>query len=459
VVGAVDRPVDLLLESLLDRSALGAVAAGGAEPRFALLRTARRYAAEKLTDSGERPDTYRRLAGWVRATAEADPEPLAGPDREAAVAAVRWLLDDGEHAAAVAVLDRLAPQWLLSPAGPQARLLVREAVTACEAAGDRATGAAAHRLSGVLAAAQGEADGAVAALRRSVALHRELGDGAGAARSLTHLGRVAAGSGDTGRARQALREAVELAAEADDGASRARALGHLADALAADGDTATAAQRAEEAVLIWARLGDRVELARARTLLAALSAARSDHPRALELGQAALRVQWELGDRPGLPATLEVFAELAATNCTGLHHQSAVLLGAAAALRDLTRTPPTARERTANGRVSRRLATALGPAALRSATAQGRRADLTDVVAAALAARPPKAPAPAGGTGPLTPREREVADLIARGMTNRQIARQLGIAEWTAVNHVRHIMRKLECPSRIHVARWMGRQD
>ena len=37
--------------------------------------------------------------------------------------------------------------------------------------------------------------------------------------------------------------------------------------------------------------------------------------------------------------------------------------------------------------------------------------------------------------------------------------RRLGIAEWTAVNHVRHIMRKLECPSRIHVARWMGGQD
>ena len=80
---------------------------------------------------------------------------------------------------------------------------------------------------------------------------------------------------------------------------------------------------------------------------AALAAARSDHPRALELAQAALRAQWELPDRAGLPATLEVFAELAATDCTGLHHQSAVLLGAAAALRDLTRTPPTPRERAA----------------------------------------------------------------------------------------------------------------
>ncbi|HST67819.1 MAG TPA: LuxR C-terminal-related transcriptional regulator [Mycobacteriales bacterium] len=438
VAGPVDRPADLLLESLLDRSALSPVP--GTEPRFALLRTARRYAAERLAESGELAETYRRLAGWVRT---ADPE---APDRETAVAAVRWLLGDGDRAAAVAVLDRL-PAVAEEP-------LVQEVLRACEAAGDLAAAAAAHRLAGRLAAARGETGGAVTSLRRSLALHRELGDGAGAARSLTQLGRVAARTGDTGRAAQALREAVELATA--DPATRALALGHLADALAADGDTTGAAQRAEEAVRLWTVLGDRRELARARALLAALAAARSDHPRALELAQTALRAQWELPDRAGLPATLEVFAELAATDCTGLHHQSAVLLGAAAALRDLTRTPPTPRERAAAARTTRRLSTALGPAALRSGTAQGRRADLAAVVGAALAARPAAAPPV---TSPLTPREREVADLVARGLTNRQIARQLGIAEWTAVNHVRHIMRKLECPSRIHVARWMGRQD
>jgi DNA-binding CsgD family transcriptional regulator len=67
--------------------------------------------------------------------------------------------------------------------------------------------------------------------------------------------------------------------------------------------------------------------------------------------------------------------------------------------------------------------------------------------------------APDGALNPLTPREREVAELVAGGLTNREIARRLGIAEWTAVNHVRKIMRKLACTSRVQVASWMSKQD
>jgi predicted ATPase/DNA-binding CsgD family transcriptional regulator len=53
----------------------------------------------------------------------------------------------------------------------------------------------------------------------------------------------------------------------------------------------------------------------------------------------------------------------------------------------------------------------------------------------------------------LTKRELEVALLVARGLTNRVIAHKLGIAEWTVVNHLRKVMRKLECQSRVHVTR------
>ncbi|ALG09332.1 hypothetical protein AOZ06_22635 [Kibdelosporangium phytohabitans] len=60
---------------------------------------------------------------------------------------------------------------------------------------------------------------------------------------------------------------------------------------------------------------------------------------------------------------------------------------------------------------------------------------------------------------PLTNREFEVAKLVACGMTNREVARNLGIAEWTAVNHLRKIMRKLECSSRVQVASWMTTLD
>jgi DNA-binding NarL/FixJ family response regulator len=58
----------------------------------------------------------------------------------------------------------------------------------------------------------------------------------------------------------------------------------------------------------------------------------------------------------------------------------------------------------------------------------------------------------------LTARELEVAELIARGLTNRQIAGELVITPWTAASHVVHILRKLGFRSRAQVADWVGMQ-
>jgi DNA-binding CsgD family transcriptional regulator len=56
--------------------------------------------------------------------------------------------------------------------------------------------------------------------------------------------------------------------------------------------------------------------------------------------------------------------------------------------------------------------------------------------------------------GPLTRREREIAGLIARGLTNRQIAAALHISERTAENHVQHILAKLGLHTRTQIAAW-----
>jgi non-specific serine/threonine protein kinase len=61
------------------------------------------------------------------------------------------------------------------------------------------------------------------------------------------------------------------------------------------------------------------------------------------------------------------------------------------------------------------------------------------------------------GATPLTRREREVAILAARGLTNRQIADALVITEKTAEAHVGHILGKLELSSRAQVAAWAVR--
>ncbi len=58
---------------------------------------------------------------------------------------------------------------------------------------------------------------------------------------------------------------------------------------------------------------------------------------------------------------------------------------------------------------------------------------------------------------PLSPREREVLALIARGLTNRQIAETLVISEHTARNHVTSILDKLGLSRRAEAAAYAAR--
>ena len=55
---------------------------------------------------------------------------------------------------------------------------------------------------------------------------------------------------------------------------------------------------------------------------------------------------------------------------------------------------------------------------------------------------------------PLTRRELEVAELVAQGLTNRQIAERLYLSARTAQNHVQHILDKLGLPNRSQIAVW-----
>ncbi|RXZ77834.1 DNA-binding response regulator [Paenibacillaceae bacterium] len=64
---------------------------------------------------------------------------------------------------------------------------------------------------------------------------------------------------------------------------------------------------------------------------------------------------------------------------------------------------------------------------------------------------------------PLTMREREILSLVAKGLSNRDIASQLAISEHTVKNHLKNILHKLHMENRVQLARyvyeqgWMGK--
>ena len=64
-------------------------------------------------------------------------------------------------------------------------------------------------------------------------------------------------------------------------------------------------------------------------------------------------------------------------------------------------------------------------------------------------------PQPSRQASPLTRRETEVAVLVARGLTNRQVANELVISEGTVSVHLEHIFSKLAFRSRAQLAVWV----
>ena len=85
-----------------------------------------------------------------------------------------------------------------------------------------------------------------------------------------------------------------------------------------------------------------------------------------------------------------------------------------------------------------------GPASAAADTAPGQPASRMLPTAGALSADDP--------IHQLSPREREILALIAKGDSNKHIARTLDIAETTVKIHVQHILRKLGLTNRVHAA-------
>ena len=99
---------------------------------------------------------------------------------------------------------------------------------------------------------------------------------------------------------------------------------------------------------------------------------------------------------------------------------------------------------------------ALGDTAYQAAFARGEQMSLDEAIADALdEPRQSAAPEPVADLTPLTRREREIAAMLAQGLSNTEIASKLVISRRTAESHVAHILTKLELKNRTQVAAWL----
>ncbi|MET9960292.1 LuxR C-terminal-related transcriptional regulator [Streptomyces sp. NPDC006326] len=467
-LGRSDGPA---LDTLLDRGLLRLVGEDHADARYAVpepvrshLRGVQEDAGRAGTAADDHADRYARLAASAasRLTGTDQARWLAVHSAEApnVQAALDRLWTRGDRAGAAAMAVACGEPWLA-----QGRL--RPGLGWCDRlleAGGLPDPVAARLadLSGVLAAALGDAPDAVRRHRSALALCKPLGDRRHTAQVTAHLGAALLAAGDPQGALAALEPAAAALEAVGAAGPAARAGTALAATLHALGRDRRAAQALEGAVGALRWVGDDRGLAEALRLSAALTG--GDDPDAADaLLREGLRRCREIGERTVLPLVLEEFA-LHVLRVTPAQQPRVVrLLAASAALREGlgARAPQeheSAVEQARKGVLSR-----LGWTAYSTAWAEGWALGPAEAVLEALsspapAARTDSSAARASGEAPrtLTPRQVQVAMLVAEGLTNRQIAERLGLSEWTVVNHVRQIMRRLGCSSRIQVAWAIG---
>lgn len=338
--------------------------------------------------------------------------------------------------------------------------------------------------------------------QESLELFQRTGDRRNIALPLKDLGLIASQRGDDATALPLYNASLASSHAIEDTWHIADTLLRLGDLARRRGDLVEAQERYSEALEGWRRMGARGGEAETLTCLGHAALEQRDLPSARRYYQESLALQpasasprviaslhyslgqvaWHTGEAaaaedayrtslelnaqadylPGVGDCLLGLAELAAFGRAAT--RAALLLGAAASLRDLPRGFMPLADHTSVARTTRAVAELLAPAELAARSAEGRA--LTVEQALALARQPtaveplpppPQRP-PASATAALlqlglTAREAEVLLLVSDGLTDQQVATTLVVSIRTVQSHLRTIFSKLGCSTRTAAAR------
>jgi non-specific serine/threonine protein kinase len=442
------------LSRLVDKSLVAPEAARSGRTRYRMLETVRQYAAERLLDCGEAAEVRLRHADHCLDLAERavgyewQPGRTEWLERLEAEhvdlrAAIEWCRER-DPARCVRLVIALGWFWLTRDHLSEGRECLEEVLALGSLTPlDRA------RVEYPLARlASWQGDHAIA--RRlaedGLAIFEGLGEELQAGWTRNLLGTICGRAGDHAEGKAYLETVV---ATTGDDVLRADSLLWLGELQLQQSDPAGARQYLERSLAEAARQDARWQIAAAALFVGITDFLEGRQEPARRRAVASIQGFDQLGNRFGLCACLDLFAALALAGREP--GRSLRLCAAAARIRETIRAPLAPRwQELVASLVLAPAREALGERA-DGAWAEGSRMTLEEALACALAE-----PA-AAATGPLqlSRREGEVASLVARGLTNRQIAERLAIAERTVEGHLERIRGKLGMHSRTEIAVWV----
>jgi ATP/maltotriose-dependent transcriptional regulator MalT len=395
-----------------------------------------------------RPDRQAEGRAWFRRIL-AHPHPDSDPTRRGRVAV------------------GLAYMHLVQGDMADAARLAEDVCRIAEEADDDALAAIAASVRGRGLAFLGQSGAAEPVLRESIRRARRAGLDWILILSTLAIGDIALARGDVRAAEEAVHECVRIARPGADPWSRGIALNALGDVMRARGQVERAAAAYEEALVLFESLDPYRKYLPQGLLhnLGYVAHARGDLRRAARLFLDSADGYRAVGtDRRGM---VECAIGLARTAVSaGLPILAAQLFGSAEATLEQLGTLLTPANRVEYERGLAELGAALDAPRLAAARAEGRRLGLDEALERAreLVDRTDAASTVSSSARPagLTAREHEVALLVARGLSNRQVADELVITEKTAKNHVQRVLDKLGVRSRTQLvirARELGLGD
>jgi non-specific serine/threonine protein kinase len=460
------------MAALVDASLVRRQEIGG-QTRVVMLETIREFAWEQLSASGELATVATRHAQWCIQLAEgvrlsgglSRREGLFALETELPNlrAALRWLLAHGEATAALHLAGELAESWFRHTHLAEGRAWLEQALAA--EAGPP-TAARANALVG-LAMLNWFRDGFARSdelLREGEAVARVAEDAGALAYARLHQGYVAFFRGDLEVAEARGREGLVTATAIPQGFSLNGVHWLLAEVALARGEDERAGEDFTQLLEMARTGGDEISVANALAGLATLAERRGDPAAALSGFADAAEVCRDSGDHAHAGYVLEQAAATVAA--TGNASAAVRLFAAADALRGVAepasmRLNPGIPLRHEQALLAARAS--LGEDAFAALWVAGTAlscdaaifetralaghltvATLTGTTALPASARPLHSS--------LSPREREVLQLVADGLSDKEIADRLFIARRSASKYVSAILAKLDVPSRAAAA-------